>query len=146
VPDVFLALSDPFRRKLLERLLAESGQTVRTLNTGVHISRQGIAKHLKVLESAGLVTVKRLGKEKLYFIATGPLLALSDGWLARFRPGENAAVPVEQPKAKAKSPARSRKRKDLRPNHLSRWQRTMKIMDRLEEEQAERFRRDRERE
>jgi DNA-binding transcriptional ArsR family regulator len=129
VTDVFFAISDPIRRRLLERLFAENGQTWRELRAGVAITRQGITKHLDVLEAAGLVVGKRVAREKLYFISSAPLVALSDGWLARFRPAGKPAAHASVPKAPPPEPAaRGAKRKDERRNHLSRKERMLRAM------------------
>ena len=52
---VFKALADPTRRKLLDRLFAENGQTLGQLCERLAMSRQAVTKHLRLLEEANLV-------------------------------------------------------------------------------------------
>ena len=63
--EVFRALADPSRRRLLDSLNARNGQTLRELCSGLDMARQSVSKHLAVLEAAGLVTTVRRGREKL---------------------------------------------------------------------------------
>ena len=137
--EVLFALADPIRRRLLDRLFAENGQTLRALSGDAAITRQGMAKHLKLLEAAGLVVAKRAGREKLHFIRTGPLVALADGWMAQFRAGVQAVKPVEAtgPKSEAIASARRRKRKDPRRNHLSKRERRQREKKRDDREAEE---------
>jgi DNA-binding transcriptional ArsR family regulator len=89
VDAVFKALSDPTRRTLVEELAERDGQTlfelcVRLLSRhGLDVSRQAVAKHLDVLERAGLVVVRREGRYRLHSLDRAPLRATWDGW---FRP------------------------------------------------------------
>ncbi|MGH3398069.1 MAG: winged helix-turn-helix domain-containing protein, partial [Streptosporangiaceae bacterium] len=57
--EVFRALSDPVRRRLLDRLNERSGQTLRELCAGLDMARQSVSKHLAILEDASLVTTVR---------------------------------------------------------------------------------------
>ena len=57
--DVFRALADPSRRKLLDRLNADNGQTLRELCAGLDMARQSVSKHLAMLEAADLVVTLR---------------------------------------------------------------------------------------
>ena len=83
---VFKALADPTRRALLDRLLEQQGQTLTQLVDGLGMRRQSVAKHLAVLEAAGLVNCRWQGREKLrQLLGTGRWRALyrdSQGWLA----------------------------------------------------------------
>ncbi|MFI5311056.1 MAG: ArsR/SmtB family transcription factor [Gemmatimonadales bacterium] len=141
--DVLTALVDPIRRLLLERLLADNGQALRKLGEGIAISRQGLAKHLAVLERAGLVVAKRAGRQKLHFIRTAPLEALADGWLARFRPGAMVAKSevVRSRPTEPKPAPRRRKRIDTRPNHAKKSQHDPFETERRVAEQMVRIRR-----
>jgi DNA-binding transcriptional ArsR family regulator len=69
----FKALADPTRRKLLDRLLEKQGQTLTELVDGLGIRRQSVAKHLAVLEAAGLVSCRWHGREKLHRRNQSPL-------------------------------------------------------------------------
>jgi len=63
--EVLTALADPTRRHILEAL-REKPKTVRELAEGQPVSRPAVSQHLKVLESAGLVSVEPQGKRRLY--------------------------------------------------------------------------------
>lgn len=82
--DVFRALADPQRRRLLDRLNARNGQTLRELCAGVDTSRQAVSKHLAVLEAANLVTTVRHGREKWHYLNPAPIAELSDRWIRRY--------------------------------------------------------------
>ncbi|HEY0484717.1 MAG TPA: metalloregulator ArsR/SmtB family transcription factor [Mycobacteriales bacterium] len=78
---VLAALADPTRRRLLD-VLAEAGRASGTALAGrLPVSRQAVAKHLQVLESAGLVEGTREGREVLYSVRPASLDA-SARWLA----------------------------------------------------------------
>lgn len=61
-----LALGDPMRRRLLESLAASGEASASSLASCLPISRQGVVKHLRVLDQAGLVNHSRSGKEVRY--------------------------------------------------------------------------------
>ena len=69
----FWALSDPVRLEILERVATGSEVTVSRLAAVLPITRQAIARHLKTLEEAGLVSGSRQGREHLYHVDTEPL-------------------------------------------------------------------------
>ena len=89
VDAVFKAISDPTRRILVEELAERDEQTlfelcVRLISRhGLDVTRQAVAKHLDVLERAGLVHVRREGRYRLHTLDRAPLRAAWDGW---FRP------------------------------------------------------------
>lgn len=68
VEEVLLALADPVRQKILHMLAEQGGATATTLATRIPVTRQAIVKHLGVLERAGLVTSRRLGREVWYLV------------------------------------------------------------------------------
>ena len=70
----FLALADPTRRAILARL-AESEATVNELAAPFAMSEPAISNHLKLLERAGLVTVRREGTRRPRRLAVEPLTA-----------------------------------------------------------------------
>ena len=57
------AIADPTRLRVIDILLTEGDATATRIAAGLPISRQGVAKHLAVLEAAGLVARRRAGKE-----------------------------------------------------------------------------------
>ena len=87
--DVFKALADPTRRKILDELAERDGQTLfeicsrLTMKHRLGLSRQAISQHLEVLIGAGLVTSHREGRYKFHYIDTGPLQRLTDRWRNR---------------------------------------------------------------
>ncbi|HLA94260.1 MAG TPA: metalloregulator ArsR/SmtB family transcription factor [Pyrinomonadaceae bacterium] len=70
---IFNALADPIRRDLIANLAANSPRTATQFAVEYPISRQGLLKHLNVLECAGLVTVRQNGREKRYTLTPEPL-------------------------------------------------------------------------
>jgi DNA-binding transcriptional ArsR family regulator/uncharacterized protein YndB with AHSA1/START domain len=85
--DVFRALADPTRRRLLDSLRAQKGQTLRELCDGVDMARQSLSKHLAVLEAAGLVTTIRRGREKLHYVNAAPINDIAERWINRYDQG-----------------------------------------------------------
>jgi DNA-binding transcriptional ArsR family regulator len=84
IDDVFKALADPTRRQLLDELFEEDGQTLSALEQRLPMSRFGVAKHLKVLEGAGLVTTRKRGREKLHFLNPVPIREVHDRWVSKY--------------------------------------------------------------
>ncbi|MDX1450237.1 MAG: metalloregulator ArsR/SmtB family transcription factor, partial [Acidimicrobiia bacterium] len=66
LPAVFAALSDPTRLRLFERLAEGRSMTATELAGEVPVSRQAVAKHLGILDAAGLVTRAAVGREVRY--------------------------------------------------------------------------------
>src|SRR5215213_9764796 len=77
---IFAALADPMRRKLLVSLAQHSPKTATQMAQEYPITRQGILKHLNILEDAGLVAVHKMGREKRYALTPEPLNELEQ-WL-----------------------------------------------------------------
>jgi DNA-binding transcriptional ArsR family regulator len=77
---IFHALADPMRRNLLVNLAENSPKTATQLAEEFPITRQGILKHLNILEDAGLVAVHQIGREKRYALTPAPLNELEQ-WL-----------------------------------------------------------------
>jgi DNA-binding transcriptional ArsR family regulator len=82
--DVFRALADPSRRRLLDRLHAADGQSLADLCAGLDMTRQAVAKHLAILERANLVVSKRRGREKLHHINPVPIGEIAARWISKF--------------------------------------------------------------
>lgn len=78
--DVFQAIADPTRRKLL-RLLAEKELPISEITNHFPVSRTAIAKHLRILSEAELVHGRKSGREKRYRLQSEPLMELKE-WLA----------------------------------------------------------------
>ncbi|MGE2717943.1 ArsR/SmtB family transcription factor [Mycolicibacterium litorale] len=102
--EVFRALADPNRRRLLDALNLQDGQTLGELCGVLEMTRQSVSKHLAVLEAAGLVTTARSGRQKLHHLDTEPINALSDRWIRQYdraRPEPSAPVgPPPEPEAR----------------------------------------------
>ena len=81
---VFKALADPGRRKLLDALNAENGQTLGRLCEQLDMTRQAVTQHLARLEAAQLVATAWRGREKLHFINPVPLQEIHERWIAKF--------------------------------------------------------------
>ncbi|MER6004272.1 metalloregulator ArsR/SmtB family transcription factor [Nonomuraea angiospora] len=82
--EVFKALADPSRRRLLDSLNARNGQTLRELCAGLDMARQSVSKHLAVLEEANLVTTMWRGREKLHYLNAVPINAIADRWINQY--------------------------------------------------------------
>src|SRR3954469_22557120 len=81
---VFKALADPTRRFLLDLLFRRDGRTLTELESELEMTRFGVAKHLKVLEDAELVVVRRSGREKLHFLNPVPIRLIHDRWIDKY--------------------------------------------------------------
>jgi len=84
---VFKALADPSRRRLLDRLFARSGQTLKELCSGHRMTRQAVTKHLAILERANLIAVIWRGREKLHFLNPIPIQDIADRWIRKYERG-----------------------------------------------------------
>ena len=79
--DVFVAIADPTRRKLI-RLLADGEELpLHELTTQFQMGRTAVSKHLAILKEADLVTNRKLGRETRYRLNAAPLQEVKD-WLA----------------------------------------------------------------
>src|SRR6266700_3076347 len=94
---VFRALADASRRRLLDSLHIENGQTLGELCQGLDMTRQAVAKHLAILEEANLVATQRRGREKLHFINPVPINEIAERWIGKFeRPRLGALSDLKQ--------------------------------------------------
>ncbi|MCK2026016.1 metalloregulator ArsR/SmtB family transcription factor [Microbacterium sp. SSW1-47] len=84
--DLFHALDDETRRRILDELSARDGQTLFEICTtlamrhGVTSTRQAVSQHLAVLESAGLVSTARRGRSKFHYFHPEPLARIAERW------------------------------------------------------------------
>lgn len=81
---VFKAVADHHRRRLLDSLAQADGQTLTELCSSMPMSRIGVMKHLDILERAGLITTRKVGRKKLHFLNPAPLHDV-DSWLDSYR-------------------------------------------------------------
>jgi uncharacterized protein YndB with AHSA1/START domain/DNA-binding transcriptional ArsR family regulator len=93
VETVFKALADPSRRKLLDLLFERDGQTLTELAGRLPgMTRFGVMKHLRLLEDAGLVNTRRVGREKLHYLNAVPIRLVHDRWIGKYRKARAAAL------------------------------------------------------
>src|SRR5688500_9494220 len=93
---VFRALADETRRTILDHLYEESGQTLGEVyeifsNT---MSRQGVMKHLQILEDANLIATVWSGREKRHYLNPVPIQAIQDRWIKKFEKRRIEALSV----------------------------------------------------
>ncbi|WP_239164664.1 ArsR/SmtB family transcription factor [Actinoplanes palleronii] len=88
---VFKALADPTRRRLLDSLRGEGGQTLGRLCAGLAMTRQTVTQHLAVLHEANLISSVRHGREKWHYLNPVPIDEVRQRWIA----------PFEQPRLRA---------------------------------------------
>jgi DNA-binding transcriptional ArsR family regulator len=90
--DLFKALADPTRRRILDGLAERNGQTLFEIcarlaaDHGLGLTRQAISQHLAVLEAADLVRTRREGRYKFHDLNTEPLGHIVNRWLRPGRP------------------------------------------------------------
>jgi DNA-binding transcriptional ArsR family regulator/uncharacterized protein YndB with AHSA1/START domain len=95
--EVFRALADPSRRRLLDSLNARTGQTLRELCAELDMARQSVSKHLDILEAANLVTTVRRGREKLHYLNGDPINEIGERWINRYeRPRVEALADLKR--------------------------------------------------
>jgi uncharacterized protein YndB with AHSA1/START domain/DNA-binding transcriptional ArsR family regulator len=83
--DVFRALADPSRRLLLDSLFVHDGQTQGELAARLpSMTRFGVMKHLRLLEAAGLVATRKVGREKLHYLNPVPIRLMHDRWIGKY--------------------------------------------------------------
>jgi DNA-binding transcriptional ArsR family regulator len=81
---VFKALADPSRRKLLDQLYTNNGQTLSELCSHLDMTRQAVTKHLTLLEAANLVVIVWQGREKLHYLNPVPIQEIYERWLSKY--------------------------------------------------------------
>ena len=81
---VFKALADPTRRKLLDLLVENNGQTLGQLCEHLDMTRQSATQHIGLLEAANLVSTVWRGREKLHFVNPVPLHEVYERWVRKF--------------------------------------------------------------
>jgi DNA-binding transcriptional ArsR family regulator len=89
---VFKALADPGRRRLLDVLHQDNGQTLTALCEHMDMSRQAVTQHLRLLEEANLVVVVWQGREKLHYLNPVPLHEVYARWIGKFERGRLGAL------------------------------------------------------
>jgi len=107
---IWSAVGDPTRRRMLDMLLADGGGTATSLSGRLPVTRQAVAKHLGVLDRAGLVTATPAGRERRYEVddeqfarAVDQLTAVGAAWDARLRRIKSIAEAIQQTRHPRKS-------------------------------------------
>jgi len=84
IDKVFKALADPTRRRLLDQLHRDNGQTLSALCEHMDMTRQAVTQHLQLLEDANLVVIHWQGREKLHYLNPVPLFEIYKRWIDKF--------------------------------------------------------------
>ncbi|MEU0940524.1 MULTISPECIES: metalloregulator ArsR/SmtB family transcription factor [unclassified Embleya] len=103
--DLWSAVGDPTRRRMLDLLLAHGGGTATTLSERLPVTRQAVAKHLGVLDRVGLVHATPAGRERRYNVdeaqlarAVAQLSAVGATWDARLQRIKQIAERIQKAK------------------------------------------------
>ena len=92
---VFRALADPSRRRLLDSLREQDGQTLGQLCGQLAMARQSVTQHLAVLEEANLISTVRRSREKLHYLNPIPIGEIADRWVSKYaQPFTRAMVDI----------------------------------------------------
>ncbi|QLQ37289.1 ArsR/SmtB family transcription factor [Micromonospora robiginosa] len=101
--DLWSAIGDPTRRRMLDLLLAADGGTATSLSRQMPVSRQAVAKHLGVLDRVGLVRGDPAGRERRYRVddaqlarAAAQLASVGSAWDARLRRIKRIAEEIQR--------------------------------------------------
>lgn len=101
--DLWSAIGDPTRRRVIDLLLAARGGTASSLSEELPVSRQAVTKHLAVLDRVGLVHATRTGRSRTYRIdsaqlerATAQLTAVGQEWDARLHRIKRLAEDIQR--------------------------------------------------
>jgi len=101
--DLWSAVGDPPRRRLLDLLLSDGVGTATSLSEQLPVTRQAVAKHLGVLDRVGLVHATSSGRERLYEVdeaqlsqAVAQLTSVGAGWDARLRRIKRIAEAIQR--------------------------------------------------
>lgn len=107
--ELWSAVGDPTRRRMLDLLLAAQGGTATSLSAELPVTRQAVAKHLVVLDRAGLVHGEVAGREKQYRVdeaqlarAVAQLTAVGQTWDRRLRRIKEIAEAIKEQTDKKK--------------------------------------------
>jgi DNA-binding transcriptional ArsR family regulator len=101
--DLWSAIGDPTRRRMIDLLLADGEATATSLSDQLPVSRQAVAKHLAVLDRIGLVRGTAAGREHRYSIdaaqlgrAVAQLAAVESAWDGRLRRIKELAETIQR--------------------------------------------------
>ncbi|MEQ6899785.1 helix-turn-helix domain-containing protein [Nocardioides sp. YIM 152588] len=109
--DLWSAVGDPMRRRLLDLLLAEGPGTATSLSERVPVTRQAVSKHLGVLDRVGLLRVEAAGRERRYRVdeaqlgrAVAQLNAVGAAWDGRLQRIKRIAEAVQRERGRQAGP------------------------------------------
>jgi DNA-binding transcriptional ArsR family regulator len=101
--DLWSAIGDPTRRRMLDLLLINGDGTATTLGQQLPVTRQAVAKHLGVLDRVGLVRATAAGREKRYRVddaqlarAVAQLSSVGSAWDARLQRIKRIAEAIQR--------------------------------------------------
>lgn len=101
--DLWAAIGDPTRRRMVDLLLADGGGTATSLGAQLPVTRQAVTKHLAVLDRAGLVHGSQVGRERRFAVdeqqlarAVAQLAEVGTAWDARLRRIKRIAERIER--------------------------------------------------
>jgi len=77
---IFKAIADPTRREIFHLLVLGSALSITQLSAHFEISRQGLTKHLKVLQDANMLSIQKEGREKICYAKAAALSEIKE-WL-----------------------------------------------------------------
>jgi ArsR family transcriptional regulator, cadmium/lead-responsive transcriptional repressor len=111
--DLWSAIGDPTRRRMLDLLLADGPGTATSLSDKLPVTRQAVAKHLTLLDRVGLVHGATTGRERRYWVddaqlarAAAQLASVGSAWDGRLRRIARIAERIEGQKRSPKQPPR----------------------------------------
>lgn len=101
--ELWSAVGDSTRRRMLDLLLTDGGGTATTLSRQLPVTRQAVAKHLGVLHRVGMVYVRPSGRERIYEVsqtelarAVAQLAAVGATWDARLHRIKGIAEAIQR--------------------------------------------------
>jgi DNA-binding transcriptional ArsR family regulator len=101
--DLWSAIGDPTRRRMLDLLLVDGGGTATSLGQQLPVTRQAVSKHLGVLDRVGLVRATPAGRERRYQVdeaqlakAVAQLSVVGSAWDARLQRIKRIAEAIQQ--------------------------------------------------
>ena len=101
--DLWSAIGDPTRRRMLDLLLSDGRGTATSLSERLPVTRQAVAKHLVVLDRVGLVRATPAGREKQFRVdqaqlarAVAQLADVGAAWDARLQRIKHIAEAIQQ--------------------------------------------------
>jgi DNA-binding transcriptional ArsR family regulator len=116
---VFFAIAHPVRRDILDLALARDEVPIGALRTELGLTAPALSQHLRTLEAAGLIAIRRAGRRGFVRATPEPLIAIVD-WMLRFRGRWSSTLdrlgayldgdlepPLEHPGRRAATPVRS---------------------------------------